>query len=59
MNKEQKNALLQLPFEVYNLSPILDDYKVIGFSTSVFLKDEKSVDDFAKWFKEEVLKIKI
>ena len=59
MNNEQEKFLLEKPFKVLDLKPILSDDIVIGFNTTVFLKDAKAVDDFAKWYKKEILKIKI
>ena len=35
----------------------MSDDRVIGFNTTVFLKDAKAVDDFAQWYKKEILKI--
>ena len=58
MNNEQEKFLLEKPFKVLDLKPILSDDRVIGFDTTVFLKDAKAVDDFAQWYKKEILKIK-
>lgn len=59
MNIEQENELLQKPFEVSDISIHFSDDKIKGYYLKVFLKDEKAVDDFAKWFKKEILKINI
>lgn len=58
MNKEQEEAILGKPFEVSKLKPFLSEYAIKGYHLEVFLKDEEAVDEFAKWFKKEILKIK-
>lgn len=59
MNREQENKLLEKHFEVSNLSTHFSDEKIKGYYLTVFLKDEKSVDEFAEWFKKEILKTNI
>ncbi|MFK7059537.1 hypothetical protein V3Q90_05300 [Flavobacterium oreochromis] len=58
LNREQENELLAKPFHVCSLSTHFTEQKIKGYNATVFLKDEKAVDEFAKWFKKEVLKIK-
>ena len=59
MNKEQEQFLLDKPFEVSDLKTLFSEEKIKGYHLQVFLKDEKAVDEFSKWFKEEILKINI
>ena len=59
MNREQEQVLLENPFKVLDITPHLTDEKIKGYYLKVFLKDAKAVDDFAVWFKKEILKINI
>ncbi|ENA1765429.1 hypothetical protein ABF173_002569 [Flavobacterium psychrophilum] len=57
MNKEQEQILLEKPFKVLDVTPYISDEKIKGYYLKIFLKDEKSVDEFAEWFRKEILKI--
>ena len=57
LQKEEAEHFSKSPFKLLNAKTLIHDNSIVGYDISVVLKDEKSVDDFAEWYKKELLKL--
>ena len=58
INKQESEHFLKNSFKIINVKTLLLENSIFGSEVIVFLKDENSVDEFSKWCKKELLKIK-
>lgn len=58
ISKTELEQFTKTPFKLLDVKHFICENAIVGYDIAVFLKDEKSVDEFALWFKKEILKIK-